>query len=258
MVTHPTPPASKARWKGGALMGIGWASFAGSVGDNREHAHHALQLVVAEAGEINLFVRELGEIVAPGVLLNADVAHRLHPGPARLLYLDRETSAGRLLANKVMATARVLSVAERTAILEAWPEPTRPNLTLVLAALGLCALAEPSAFPGDDRVRQVLDSLLTRPDWDGSLTTLAAEAALSPSRFRHRVRDLVGMPLRPYLRWLRLRRALELAANHVGLTQAAQDAGFSDAAHLTRTMQRHFGVAPSAVVDALRQRGLAD
>jgi AraC-like DNA-binding protein len=62
------------------------------------------------------------------------------------------------------------------------------------------------------------------------------------------------MPLRPYLRWLRLRQALELAAGGTSLTQAAQDAGFSDAAHLTRTMRRHFGVAPSNVVRALRKR----
>ncbi|MAL03739.1 MAG: AraC family transcriptional regulator, partial [Arenimonas sp.] len=39
------------------------------------------------------------------------------------------------------------------------------------------------------------------------------------------------------------------------LTRAAQDAGFADAAHLTRTMQRHFGVAPSDVIQALRQGG---
>jgi AraC-like DNA-binding protein len=89
------------------------------------------------------------------------------------------------------------------------------------------------------------------------LETLAARAALSPSRFRHRVRELVGMPLRPYLRWLRLRRALMVAASGVSLTRAAQDAGFADAdaAHLTRTMQRHFGVAPSEVVAALHRRG---
>jgi len=92
-----------------------------------------------------------------------------------------------------------------------------------------------------------------RPHLDGSVQRLAAEVALSPSRFSHRMRALVGMPVRPYLRWLRLRRAFTLAANGASLTQAPQDAGFADAAHLTRTVRRHFGVAPSDILDARRR-----
>ena len=191
-------------WRGGALMGAGWATFAGAVGDNRDHAHHALQLVVGEAADVVVWIRGRGEVQAPAVLLDADVVHRLALGP-------------------------------------------------VLAALGQDLPAVPPAEGSDDRVQRVLDSLVTRTTWEGTLTTLAAEAAISPSRFRHRVRELIGMPLRPYLRWLRLRRALTVAATGESLTRAAQDAGFADAAHLTRTMQRHFGVAPSDVIQALRQ-----
>lgn len=240
-------------WRGGALMGAGWATFAGAVGDNREHAHHALQLVVGETTDVAVWIRGRGEVQAPAVLLDADVVHRLHPGPARLLYLDRESQAGRLLSPTCVAGARGLTSAERHAVLDAWPHPSRLALGPVLAALGQDLPAVPPAEGSDDRVQRVLDSLVTRTTWEGTLTSLAAEAAISPSRFRHRVRELIGMPLRPYLRWLRLRRALTVAATGESLTRAAQDAGFADAAHLTRTMQRHFGVAPSDVIQALRQ-----
>lgn len=248
-------PSPRHPWRGGALMGVGWATFAGAVGDNREHAHHALQLVVAETGDIAVWIRGRGEVRAPAVLLAADVVHRLLPGPARLLYLDRESQAGRALSPTCVAGARGLSADERAAVLAAWPQPPQPDLRPVLAALGL---TPPSPVPlGErgDRVQQLLESLATEVDDDDSLEALAARVALSPSRFRHRVRALVGMPLRPYLRWLRLRRALMVAATGESLTRAAQDAGFADAAHLTRTMQRHFGVAPSDVVTALRKGG---
>ena len=248
-------PNGRQPWLGGALMGAGWATFAGAVGDNREHAHHALQLVVAETGDITVWIRGRGEVRAPALLLGADVVHRLHPGPARLLYLDRESHAGRGLSPSCAAGARGLSPQERTAVLAAWPRPAQPDPGPVLAALGLPMPFPPLAGERDDRVRRVLEALVTRVEDEESLETLAARAALSPSRFRHRVRELVGMPLRPYLRWLRLRRALMVAASGVSLTPAAQDAGFADAAHLTRTMQRHFGVAPSEVVAALRRRG---
>jgi AraC-like DNA-binding protein len=234
-------------------MGAGGATFAGAVGDNREHAHHALQLAVAEAGDVAVWIRGRGEVRAPAILLAADVVHRLHPGPARLLYLDRESHAGRGLSPSCAAGARELSPQERSAVLSAWPGPGQPDLEPVLAALGLPTPRPPLAGERDDRVRRLLEGLATRVEDDESLVTLAARVALSPSRFRHRVRELVGMPLRPYLRWLRLRRALVVAASGVSLTRAAQDAGFADVAHLARTMQRHFGVAPSDVVAALRQ-----
>lgn len=255
MSVAPTPldrRRPRTPWRGGALMGAGWATFAGAVGDNREHAHHALQLVVGETADVAVWIRGRGEVRAPAVLLDADVVHRVHPGPARLLYLDRESQAGRLLSPTCVAGARGLTSAERCAVLEAWPHPSRLALGPVLAALGQGLPAGPVGDP-DDRVQRVLDSLVTRTTWEGTLTSLAAEAAISPSRFRHRVRELIGMPLLPYLRWLRLRQALTLAARGESLTRAAQDAGFADAAHLTRTMQRHFGVAPSDVIQALRQ-----
>lgn len=233
-------------------MGAGWATFAGEIGDNRGHAHHALQLVVSEADDVTVWIDGRGEVRAPAILLDADVVHRLHPGPASLLFLDRESHAGRALSSSCVDGARELSCSECRAVRDAWPLPSRPDLGAVLASLGHDLPTDSPTVAANDRVRRVLDSLMARPDWNGSVSTLAAEAALSPSRFRHRVRELIGMPLLPYLRWLRLRRALTLAAAGESLTRAAQDAGFADAAHLTRTMQRHFGVAPRNVVQTLR------
>lgn len=209
--------------------------------------------MVAEVSEIVVWIRGRGDVRASAVLLAADVVHRLHPGPVRLLYLDRESDAGRALSPTCVDGARQLSLAERGAVLAAWPSSAQPSLRPVLAALGRPTPAPATAGMRDDRVQRLLEALVTRVEDDVSMEALAARVALSPSRFRHRVRELVGMPLLPYLRWLRLRRALVMAASGMGLTRAAQDAGFADAAHLTRTMQRHFGVAPSDVIAALRQ-----
>ena len=81
-----------------------------------------------------------------------------------------------------------------------------------------------------------------------SLSHLARIAGLSPSRFMHAFTESTGIPLRPYLRLLRVRRAI--AALHAGrtVTESAHRAGFSDAAHLTRSVGRTFGVTPSTLV----------
>jgi AraC-like DNA-binding protein len=86
-----------------------------------------------------------------------------------------------------------------------------------------------------------------------SLDPVAASVGLSPSRFLHLFTTSVGVPLRPYALWLRLQcRARELAGGK-SVADAAHAAGFSDAAHFTRTFRRMIGATPRQVL----QRGLA-
>jgi AraC-like DNA-binding protein len=96
-------------------------------------------------------------------------------------------------------------------------------------------------------VRRVLDHL-REPQAafdDLSLNTLARLAGLSPSRFMHAFTESVGVPLRPYVLWLRLQRAACDLQSGESVTSVAHRAGFSDGAHLTRTFRRMLGVTPS-------------
>jgi AraC-like DNA-binding protein len=81
-----------------------------------------------------------------------------------------------------------------------------------------------------------------------SLERLAQVAHLSPSRLMHVFTRFFGIPLRAYVRQLRVDRAVNaLAAGH-SVTEAAYIAGFADASHLTRTVRRTFGVTPRQVL----------
>jgi AraC-like DNA-binding protein len=61
----------------------------------------------------------------------------------------------------------------------------------------------------------------------------------------HVFTDSMGIPLRPYLAWLRLQRAATAIVGGNSLGEAAHAAGFADAAHMSRTFKRMLGVAPS-------------
>ena len=87
---------------------------------------------------------------------------------------------------------------------------------------------------------------------DRSLKTLAGIAGLSPSRFMHAFTASVGVPVRPYILWLRLQRAACDLMDGASVTSAAHHAGFSDSAHMTRTFRRMLGATPSQL--ALQQR----
>jgi len=67
---------------------------------------------------------------------------------------------------------------------------------------------------------------------------------LSASRFAHLFKQEVGVPVRRYVLWQKMRRALDLAMAGESLTSAALTAGFADSAHLSRTVRSIQGVAP--------------
>ena len=68
-----------------------------------------------------------------------------------------------------------------------------------------------------------------------------------PSRFRHLFTAEMGVSCRQYLLWVRLYNAVRELASGMSLTEAAHSVGFADAAYLTRTFRRMFGIVPSAI-----------
>jgi transcriptional regulator GlxA family with amidase domain len=78
-----------------------------------------------------------------------------------------------------------------------------------------------------------------------SRESLASSVKLSPSRLMHVFTASTGIPLRPYLAWLRLQRAATAIVNGSSMGGAAHAAGFADASHMSRTFRRMLGVAPS-------------
>lgn len=116
--------------------------------------------------------------------------------------------------------------------------------TVCLALLGLEeSLGQRAAF--DPRIARCLSTIRRRLDGPLRLTDLAATLGVSESWLAHRFTDAVGVPIRRYILWQRLWRAMESALKGGTLTQAAHEAGFSDSAHLSRTFRQTFGVAPS-------------
>ena len=88
-----------------------------------------------------------------------------------------------------------------------------------------------------------LDAQLDAPP---GLEALAGQIGISPSRLRHMFKEQAGLPISRYVLWMRLRTALLHALEGASMTESAQAAGFSDAAHFTRTCRQMFGLPPTA------------
>lgn len=216
------------------------------------HAHHAMHLIVARAGTLR--VRH-GKATAKarawaGVLAGPDVPHAVDASGADvvLVFVDPESDVGERLLAAFEEPLREVTSAERDALLADLPLGAKPEAIMGWAEGAMARFAGTEVAPRrmHPRVKALLARLRTMPlDADTSLPTLAASAGLSESRLLHVFRESVGIPIRPYLLWLKVQRAVASFAGGKSLTQAAHDAGFADAAHMSRTFRRMFGMPAS-------------
>lgn len=101
----------------------------------------------------------------------------------------------------------------------------------------------------DPRIADSLRIIRAHFDQRLRLSAVASAVNMSESWLAHRFRSEVGVPMRRYILWRRLRRAVEAALEGMSLTRAAHAAGLSDSSHLSRTFRETFGVTPSFLFD---------
>jgi AraC-like DNA-binding protein len=220
------------------------------------HAHHAMHIVLAVEGELAYRTTARGAwLRAAGVVTAPDVAHALDGSGVEILlvFIDPESDAGAALRAAIgERPLRAFTASERDAILAAGADPSA-----IMRADGSAWTAHVAAILGGarestprhvhPRVRRLLRLLREQPpEADTSLPALAAAVGLSPGRLMHAFTESIGIPLRPYLVWLRLQRAAAAIVGGLPLSEAAVAAGFTDAAHMSRTFRRMFGMVASS------------
>jgi AraC-like DNA-binding protein len=225
-------------------------------GARREmHSHHAMHFVLAMDGELRVRTSPQGRwSTAAGVLTSPDTAHAIdaHGVEMLVIFIDPESNAGAVFQSGLEGPARMVTAKERTELVH--HADTRSFelagadewLRRAAKTLGLCPTdLQRVVHPGVRRLLAHLSS--TGVEDDVSLDGLAHAVGLSPSRLMHAFTDSIGIPLRPYLSWLRVQRAACAILSGASLSDAAQAAGFADAAHMSRTFTRKMGIAPSAL-----------
>lgn len=184
-----------------------------------------------------------------------DVPHALDAAGVEVLlvFVDPESDVGRTLVAALPGPVQAIPAPLRDELVRTDPAALFGEAGTAWCERLVAALTEgrtvPPRAPLHPRVRTVLRLLRERlPDGDVSLASLATEVGLSPSRLMHAFTSSVGLPLRPYLAWLRLQRAAGALVGGAPLADAAAVAGFSDAAHMSRMFRRMLGMPPSALL----------
>lgn len=228
-------------WSGTATVRPGLMVVSGEIGTATAHSHHSVQIMLARRGEFVLADGHGARQRSRAVVVPPDRTHAVIEGAADglLIHIDPESHAARRLTHMIEIPDSVREWCRVGAAVVADPEWFQEEHFRMSAATS----PAPRRHPAVTRAVLLLRERLA--DGPVRLADLAAAVDLSESRLAHLFSSELGLPLRPYVRWLRLQHAIDLIARGHTLTDAAHAAGFTDSSHLNRVCHNTFGAAPS-------------
>jgi AraC-like DNA-binding protein len=236
-------------WNGGSM----WVSRATGVAGS--HAHHAMQITLAPEHPVRLrgagdpqWRRSHASIVMPHAPHQFDGCG----GDVVMVFVEPETAVGRALMARYGDSALADIVDDAVIdmarfVLHGLDDDASDEALVAGAKRIVDRLAGeiPAAAMVDPRIATVVEWMRGRLASPIALAEAAAVVHLSPGRFRHLFVAQTGISFRAYLLWARVGTAMVAAMGGASWTAAAQDAGFADSAHFSRTCRRMFGIAPS-------------
>ncbi len=244
MKAEPTMP-TLLLWKDSAL-------YVGPGFDAELHRHHALQLCVALDQPLRFrTATDKPWQQAEAVAINADQPHELQcQGTLVVLFISADSDIQTRIAADLFVDAGITAFSQDVKMLGQML-PASPAIDCIQGAaiksvlLGLPANDSTAAASIDERVEQVMAYIQKYLDRKLPAELLAEEVALSADHLMTLFRKHVGLSIRQYVLWARIRRATEAVVGGMLLTEAAHEAGFSDSAHFTHSFRSTFGLPPN-------------
>ena len=199
-------------------------------------------------------VRCTAALIAPHVPRRLDVE-----GCGLLsLNLDPASSAYRMLSARMGGQGIRALDARRFGRLRDDFEPVQygalPDSRVQALSLGMIQSIADSPVPAahlDPRVTRVIEAIRLHAG-QIALRELSAVACLSPDRLTHLFAAQVGVSIKRYALWTKVRLTVQQFTRPRKMTDVALNSGFTDAAHMSRTFQRYFGLAPSFLANQVR------
>ena len=235
--------------------------YIGQSFDFSRHAHHAVQLCIGINGPFELILGEEEAAVSiRGALIPPDLPHQIKASnnPILMVYLDPESADYAFaITPDYMGDRAVLfyehehennkHIALEIDALVASDQPVSPSIFIALV-FKYFGLKDDYVKPIDPRIKKVLHTLNSSEGGQCDIETLEAISCLSRSRLQHLFRQQIGIPIRRYSLWLRIRKVILLIQQGRNFTDSALLCGFADSAHFSRIFKEMFGVPPKTLL----------
>jgi AraC-like DNA-binding protein len=226
------------------------------------HRHHALQVTLALEGTLELVV-ERQKTGYRAVVIDHDYPHLVQgqAGWVATLLVNPESSLARGIQWHLLRGAHSASAEEafsdgfieQLTTLMQQPFTNKRLEAMLVRMLSFMPDIPDVCYALDTRIAEALDLVKRAEERRLTAQELSEAVFLSEGRFGHLFREEIGMPMRRYLLWCRLMDALKHIGQGERFTFAAHEAGFSDAAHLSRTFRQMFGMSLSEMFGKTQQ-----
>jgi len=238
-----------------------WKDIRLFVGSNsrpvNEHKHPVIQLVVAAHGKFRTKAQDTDEwIYKQGLFIKPNYPHQCDATDVPIISMDIEpdSTLGAWILTHIFEDDPVLDYpSEKFNLInfEWFDRLLYANEWDALYAYFqeiFCLVDKPTTNQKDQRISRVLKYIHNNIHETLTTEQLIEVSFLSESRLLHLFKEKMGLPIRNYILWYRLKVAFEQAMHGVSLTEAAHIAGFSDQSHFTRSSISMIGVPPSSIV----------
>ena len=220
------------------------------------HRHFGASIAVSTDAPFRLESRNEGsEFLA--ALVPPNLEHRALAPETRMavLIVDPDSVDFRPLVNGLSTTS--IRALDRAAFLPCLKQMDQiidgkadDRLVEKVADAMVTLLHREAPAPLDARIAGVLERIRSTFPNVPPLTILAREQNISSNRLMTLFKQSLGLPIRRYLLWLRLRDCVRWLERGNNLTDTAHAAGFADSAHLSRVFRDNFGMKPSDIFGA--------
>ncbi len=232
----------------------GAAMFIGPLGDTEPHRHHAIQIVVTLDDYFEIQIETI-RLKAKMIILNSDVEHQFfsHGKINLMLYVEPESDFGIAIQNKIGNPYQIFEdAAEVLSLIDRLTGLSELSITQVRHCLLLYLQIDEVVAASSERIKKVLDFIEATPNKKISVPKLAQSIELSESRLQHIFKEQIGISMKRFMLWKRMLDGINFVTRGSDLSTAAYDAGFSDAAHMSRTFKEMFGINLSKIFENSR------
>lgn len=239
-------------WNGRAL-------FIGSVPDLDFHAQAAALICIALEKPFELTAAGGETQLCRSALIGPQTLHALKPAGSvcAFLFIDPDNTDYDLLLKSNRPDVRGITtpLGQEDRLFSALEQiVSATDSSGICALLKQLELSPETAGPAltDERIQRVVQRVISEPGESIPIESLAASVDISPSRLAHLFKEQVGVPIRMFRTWFRLKTAVVFLKEGMSLTDAALRAGFYDSAHFANTFRETFGLPPSVVFSPQR------
>lgn len=205
------------------------ARFTGYLEENLPHRHDCLQAIWSEANW-NALIEGKNIIVEANhtLLISSDTEHQIPNLNLISVLVDTESTYAEDL-NKMIEDSTYTIISNKLDILTKTSPLNRQKKSLRI------------------EVRQALE-LIDLHEHNCDLNEISAKVGLSTERFRKVFKEQVGVSFKAYAKWFKIKTAFKLLLDpkfrHLKIVDIAYQAGFTDHAHMTKTIKETFGHTP--------------